>query len=91
MINKISIVALFILMQQFLYSQIHIDTIKTVAKNFFAGRVQSFQPISEKDIFISEVFVFGNDHSNPDYYFKYVTQRICCCCKPLCLYSYNSL
>lgn len=55
-------------MQLFLYGQINIDTIKTVAKNFYTVRIQSFQPISEKDISVNEVFSIGNDSSNPDYY-----------------------
>ncbi|MGQ9847354.1 MAG: C10 family peptidase [Bacteroidales bacterium] len=68
MIKFLSTLALLITMQVFLYCQISIDTIKTVAKNFYAERFQSFQSIDPKDIFVSEVFSFGNDQSNPDYY-----------------------
>lgn len=68
MIRVISTVALLLIMQLFLYGQVSIDTIQTIAKNFYSAKIQAFQKIAEKDIAINEIFSFGNQNSKPDYY-----------------------
>lgn len=61
-------VALFLLMQLFLYSQVNLDTIKTVAKNFYSAKIQEFQSTQQKYVEIKECFPVFNQNSTPLYY-----------------------
>ncbi|HOU98047.1 MAG TPA: C10 family peptidase [Bacteroidales bacterium] len=64
----LSTVALFFLMQLFLFGQVNIDTIKTVAKNFYCAKVQAFKSIQQKDISIKDCIPIYHQHATPLYY-----------------------
>lgn len=61
-------IATLLLMQLLFFGQVSIDTIKIVAKNFYAAKIQAFQDITENEIVIDEVIPFGDIISKPEYY-----------------------